>query len=76
LRVSTLILTQVVDLRRNLSRLLESDHAGNDVVAMLDRYTQRMTELTHFPEEIKWDMLAASAFVTSVSSTTGKVHFY
>lgn len=45
-----------------------------DAKALFEKYVQGLDEYHGMPDEIKWDMLASSAFVNAVSSTTGDYH--
>jgi hypothetical protein len=61
----------------NLSVLLSTDNDAATLAfavsahASLAVYTERLFELVDKEDEIVWDMLSASAFISSVSSTTG-----
>ncbi len=43
-----------------------------ELIAMFEKMSQGLNEYHNIPDEIPWNMLSASAFVNSVSSTTGK----
>ena len=57
-------------LETNLSRLLRQQ--SEDSLNKFEEYQIKLKQYQLIPEEIVWEMLSASAFVTSVSSTTGK----
>jgi hypothetical protein len=52
--------------------LLPSDYDPAYSLALLANFSRTVPELKKFPEEIKWDMLSAQAFITSVQTTTGE----
>ncbi len=62
----------VEECRRNISSLLTSGDDEEGSADAMASYGSKLLELTNTEEEIEWEMLSASAFVTSVSSTTGK----
>ena len=57
-------------LETNLSRLLRQK--SEDSLNKFEEYQIKLKQYQLIPEEIEWEMLSASAFVTSVSSCTGK----
>ncbi len=65
---------EVSILKRNLSYMLGSSVRFNrtSAMAVLRDYSHKLSSLESTRKEIQWDMLSASAFVTSVSSTTGE----
>ena len=70
--VRAVLESEVKTLKRNLTMALKDPNLDPAVALKgLKVYRDKLEELSAAPEEIKWDMLAASAFVTSVSSTTG-----
>ena len=56
-------------LETNLSRLLRQK--SEDSLDKFEEYQDRIKAYQTIPEEIQWEMLSASAFVTGVSTTTG-----
>ena len=65
------LLQKVTDLRSNLS--LAVKEKSPKAKKLFCDYVDTLEEYHLIPKEIEWEMLSASAFVNSVSSTTGTV---
>ena len=60
--------------QRNLSLLLKSGAKANAADAVLDTYRDKIWELNQIPDEVAWDMLAASEYVNSIMTTLVRIH--
>ena len=60
--------------QRNLSLLLKSGAKANAAAAVLDTYKNKIWELNQIPDEVAWDMLAASEYVNSIMTTLVRFH--
>ena len=63
---------KVQDLRTNLSIAVRE--RSENAKKLFVNYVETLEEYHALPDEIEWEMLSASAFVNSVSSTTGHGH--
>jgi hypothetical protein len=70
--IKTEMWSKVTDMESELFKLVRSKSISkHEISALFKEYTQLITEYHLLPEEIPWEMLSATAFVNSVSSTTG-----
>ena len=65
--------TLQLDLARTLVASANSTSGSTQALTQFEEYSEKLRELSQIPDEIKWDMLSSSAFVTSISSTTGEL---
>ena len=56
---------------QNLSLLLQSGSNPIASASVLDTYNEKIRQLADIPDEVMWDMLSASEYVTSIMSTLG-----
>ena len=63
---------QLQEVETNLTKLVRL--RSKDSKKVMAEYVNLLEEFHSIPDEIPWEMLSASAFVNSVSTTTGKIY--
>ena len=63
---------QLKEVESNLTKLIRN--RSRDSKKVMAEYVGLLEEFHALPEEIPWEMLSASAFVNSVSTSTGKTY--
>ena len=70
----------VQELHGNLTAMVEKvgtpEYDPVKAVELLEAYSKAIPDARKTPDEIKWDMLNAQAFITSVQTSTGTVHSF
>ena len=56
------------DIRKEINNPVSNP---DDVIAMIKNFTEAVEKTKKHPDELKWDLLNAQAFITSVQTTTG-----
>ncbi|TRY80154.1 hypothetical protein TCAL_17392 [Tigriopus californicus] len=66
---------QVKILFKNITDMINNvgtpDYNSFQAVELLEKFSKAAPKVRHTPDEIRWDMLSAQAFITSVQTTTG-----
>ena len=73
LQVRDQLLTQIEGMENNIRKeIADPDSNPDDVIAMIKDFTEAVEKTKKHPDELKWDLLNAQAFITSVQTTTGR----
>ncbi len=56
--------------------LANPDYDPEETIELLKAYTEAVVKTKHYPDELRWDLLNAQAFITSVQTTTGHSGFF
>lgn len=66
---------QVKVLFKNITDMINNvgtpEYNSFQAVELLEKFSKAAPKVRHTPDEIRWDMLSAQAFITSVQTTTG-----
>ena len=72
LQVREQLLAQIEGMENNIRKeIIDPDSNPDDVIAMIKDFTEAVEKTKEHPDELKWDLLNAQAFITSVQTTTG-----
>ena len=67
------LLSDIDEMETNIRTALEDPASDPEVtIDLLNDFSDAVAEMKNHPDELKWDMLNAQAFITSVQTSTGQ----
>ena len=60
----------------NTSSGISQNNTGDGINAIFEEYANKLLEYENITEEVEWNELTASEFVTSIQTTIGNISFY
>ena len=66
------LLAEIETMENNIRKEINDPESNpDDTIAMIKDFTEAVQKTKKHPDELKWDLLNAQAFITSVQTTTG-----
>ena len=67
-------LENITVIETNIREALEDPNSNADMtLRLLDQFDEAVAQTKNHADELRWDMLNAQAFITSVQTSTGKI---